>query len=94
MTYNYKYTMKTLHYRNAIFQGGIDPYHQLRNGYGLIYCTNSHAIMASSWAYDQANHYTLIFHNHEHYMYGLWLHNLPHGLNVIRVESSLFYINY
>lgn len=27
-------------------------------------------------------------------MYGVWLNNLPHGLNVIRVASSLFYINY
>lgn len=39
--------MKTLHYRNAIFQGQIDPYLQLRDGFGLIYGTNSHALMAS-----------------------------------------------
>lgn len=50
--------------------------------------------MGSIWNQDEATGPTIIYYNQNHYMYGYWKNNIPSGINVIKIDNSLFYVNY
>lgn len=61
---------KITNYRNGLYQGGIYDSSNVRNGFGLLYGTDSHVVIASTWNSDQACGPTLIFNYHGQCMYG------------------------
>jgi hypothetical protein len=86
--------LMTTYYRNAIYQGYFNRYYSYREGFGLLYTTDTNIIMGTFWEDDQANSATLIYYNQSHYMYGFWKDNLPHGFNSIRMDKVIFFAFY
>jgi hypothetical protein len=73
-------------YRNAIYQGKLNPQSGKRAGAGIIYVTASHHfIAATQFAHNSLAGNCLFYHQHARYVYGEWRDNKPDGVLVARI---------
>lgn len=84
----------SISYRNGLYQGYFNRFHQQREGYGLVFTTDNHMVMGSTWKENKANNATFVFYNHSHYVYGFWEDSIPHGFNAVRMGMVVIYAWY
>ena len=75
-------------YRNAKYQGEIEASNGTRKGYGIL-ADDDLSFYASQWREGKLNGPTVIYISHGKYIYGEWMHNEPHGLNVFRIADTV-----
>lgn len=75
-------------YRNAKYQGEIDPVTEVRTGSGIL-IDDDLSFYASNWKDGKINGSSVIYMSHGKYIYGQWYNNEPHGLNVFRIADTV-----
>lgn len=75
-------------YRNAKYQGEVNPSGNTRKGYGIL-IDDDLSFYASLWRDGKLSGPTVIYISHGKYIYGEWLNNEPHGLNVFRIADTV-----
>lgn len=61
---------------------------------GLIFTTDSHILLGSTFKSNLPNGPTFIFHGHSHSFYGAFKEGLPQGVGVLRVGRVVIFSKY
>ena len=84
--------MITIDYRNARYQGHTNK--ESQKEFSGILIDDDLSFYASHWKNDMLNGATIVYISHGKYIYGQWMNNEPHGLNVFRTGDTVLLANY
>ena len=85
----------TLHFANAVYQGGFDSSSQSLTKSGLAYFHQSkHLLACQAFDGNLLNGHSFFIYDSQHYQFGEWRDNLPHGVALFRLQDIVVIASY
>lgn len=85
----------TLHFKNAVYQGGFDSSSLALSKSGLAYFhQHRHLLACQAFDNNQLNGHAFFIYNSQHYQFGEWRGNTPHGVTLLRMQDIVVIASY